>query len=92
MILRILGEGQFEIDEDKIEELNRLDDQLIDAVESGDEESFRLALNDLLVEVRAAGRPVPDEYLGESDLILPGSDATVDEVQALLGDEGLIPG
>ena len=92
MILRILGEGQFEIDEDKIEELNRLDDQLIGAVESGDEESFRLALNDLLVEVRAAGRPVPDEYLGESDLILPGSDATVDEVQALLGDEGLIPG
>jgi PspA-Associated protein len=92
MILRILGEGQFEIDEDKIEELNRLDDQLIGAVESGDEELFRLALNDLLVEVRAAGRPVPDEYLGESDLILPGSDATVDEVQALLGDEGLIPG
>ena len=92
MILRILGEGQFEIDDHKIEQLNRLDDELIGAVESGDEETFRLALHDLLAEVRAAGRPVPDEYLGESDLILPGSDATVDEVRELLGDEGLIPG
>lgn len=92
MILRILGEGQLEIGDDKIEDLNRLDDELVRAVDSGNEEDFRLALNGLLEEVRAAGRPVPAEYLGASELILPGSDATVEEVRELLSEEGLIPG
>ncbi|CAN5721982.1 hypothetical protein BH18ACT15_BH18ACT15_12520 [soil metagenome] len=92
MIIRILGEGQLKIGDDKIEELNRLDDELVRAVDSGNEEEFRGALGRLLEEVRAAGRPVPADYLGASELMLPNSDATVDEVRELLSEEGLIPG
>ena len=33
-----------------------------------------------------------DDYIGPSELILPGADATLDEVRELLSDEGLIPG
>ena len=39
-----------------------------------------------------AGRRLPDESLADSDLILPPSDATIEEVRELLGDDGLIPG
>jgi hypothetical protein len=33
-----------------------------------------------------------DDTLQDSDLILPPSDATLDEVRQLLADDGLIPG
>lgn len=92
MIIRILGEGQLEVDDAEVDSFNELDARVEQAVESGDEESFRTSLTALLDAVRAAGTAVPDDELVESHLILPPSDATADEVSALLGDEGLIPG
>jgi hypothetical protein len=92
VILRILGEGQREVSDEALLALNELDDQLIDAVEKGDEALFATALAGLQTKVREVGQPVPDDYLGPSELILPGADATLDEVRELLSDEGLIPG
>ena len=53
---------------------------------------FRTALNGLLAAVRSSGSHHDPSALDESDLILPPPDATIDEVRALLGDDGLIPG
>ena len=92
MILRILGEGQVEVSDDALLELNELDEVLIQAVEKGDEAQFGAALTNLVNKVRAVGKPVADDYIGPSEFILPGSDATLDEVRDLLSDEGLIPG
>ncbi len=92
MILRILGEGQFEVAEHTIEALNGIDTQLQVAVDSDDEVGFREALRSLLSLVREVGERVPDDYLGPSELVLPNADATIEEVRALLGEEGLIPG
>jgi hypothetical protein len=92
VILRILGEGQLDVSDDALDQLNELDDALVSAVEQGDEGRFTSALADLQAKVREVGKPVPDDYLGPSELILPGSDATLEEVRALLSDEGLIPG
>ena len=92
MIIRILGEGQFEVAEHTVEALNGIDTQLQVAVDSDDEVGFREALRSLLALVREVGERVPDDYLGPSELVLPNADATIEEVRALLGDEGLIPG
>lgn len=92
MIIRILGEGQVEVAESELEALNSLDSTLESAVESGDSASFTEALAGLLDAVRAAGTPLPEDSLQDSDLILPPADATIDEVRALLADDGLIPG
>jgi len=92
VILRILGEGQVEVSDDALLELNELDEVLIQAVEKGDEAQFGAALTNLVNKVRAVGKPVADDYIGPSEFILPGSDATLDEVRDLLSDEGLIPG
>jgi hypothetical protein len=94
MIVRILGEGQWEVADDAVADLNALDDQVEKAVGSGDEMAMRAALAKLLGEVRAVGSPVPDEQLADSDLILPDADSSLADVQALLADssEGLIPG
>ena len=92
MILRILGEGQLKMSDEAVNELNDLDERLIEAVDKGDEGQFQSALANLVNKVRELGQPVPDDYIGPSELILPGSDATLEEVKELLSDEGLIPG
>jgi hypothetical protein len=92
VIVRILGEGQFEVDDGVLDELNDLDDRLVEAIDRGDESGFADALDALLVEVRRNGSRLHDDYLGPSELMLPGPDATLDEVRALLSEEGLIPG
>ena len=94
MIVRILGEGQWNVSDDELPALNELDSAVEKAVEQGDRETFSQSLDALLNAVRTAGTPLPDESLHDSDLILPPADATIDEVRALLtdSDEGLIPG
>ncbi len=92
MIVRIMAEGQWDVADERLPALNELDSRLESALESGDEEGFRSALATLLAAVRGSGSPLPDDALVDSDLILPPSDASVDEVRQLLGDEGLIPG
>jgi PspAA-like protein len=94
MIVRVLGEGQYDVSDEAIDRLNELDAAVEAAVEAGDEAAFGTALSALLEGVRTVGVPHDVESLDESDLILPPADATIDEVRALLveSDEGLIPG
>lgn len=93
MIVRILGEGQWRLAEDAFAELNSLDDAVEQAVSANDADRLAAALHELLEKVRS-GAELPADELHDSDLILPSSDATLEEVRQLLDDseEGLIPG
>jgi hypothetical protein len=92
VIIRILGEGQFDVPDSALDELNRHDGAVVTAVEAGDEQAFAGTLGDLLRAVKAAGTPTPEDYLGPSDFVLPGADSTLAEVREILGEEGLLPG
>lgn len=81
-----------EVADSHFPELNKLDDELLAEMESGDEEGFRRTLGALLAAVRRFGTPLPDDALEPSELILPGDDAALDEVREMLSDDGLIPG
>jgi hypothetical protein len=94
VIIRILGQGQYVVDDQHADDLNRLDTQLEKAVEAGEETAFRTALLALLARVREHGKSLPDDALEPSDAAVPGDDATLAEVKDLLvgSGEGLIPG
>lgn len=94
MIVRILGEGQWKVDDAAVADLNELDAAVERAVASDDQAELSAALNTLLGEVRGKGVAVPDDALQDSDLILPAADSTVADVRALLNPSGsgLIPG
>ncbi|WP_406001327.1 hypothetical protein [Streptomyces sp. NBC_00829] len=92
MIVRIMGEGQLEVADSHLTELNKLDNELLAEMESGDEAGFRRTLHALLDKVRDLGEPLADDSLEPSELILPSPDATLENVKELLGDDGLIPG
>ena len=92
MIIRIMGEGQFDVSDDSVDGLNRLDERVVAAIDEGDEGGFKAALSDLLTAVTSSATRLPDDYLGPSDYVLPAQDSSLEEVRALLSDEGLIPG
>ena len=71
MIVRILGEGQYDVADDALARLNSIDNDLGVAVESGDEAAFAAALTALHDGVRAAGTAHAPDSLDESDVILP---------------------
>ncbi|MEU3369787.1 hypothetical protein ACFYM2_26745 [Streptomyces sp. NPDC006711] len=92
MIVRIMGEGQVKLADGHFTELNKLDNDLLEEMEAGDEDGFRRTLGALLDAVRSLGEPLPDDALEPSELILPSPDASLDEVRDMLSDDGLIPG
>jgi hypothetical protein len=92
IVIRILGEGQYDVADGAIERLNQLDAAVEAAVAAGDEAAFESSLAALLDGVRTVGVAHALDSLDSSDVILPPADATIDEVKELLGDEGLIPG
>jgi hypothetical protein len=92
VIVRILGEGQLTLKPEALDELNKLDDDLLAAVRDSDEPKFRTAMDALLARVRDLGDPLPVDEIKPSDFILPSSDSSLDEVRDLLSSDGLIPG
>lgn len=94
MIVRVLGEGQFRVAEESLDGLTAIDEAIEQAVADKDQQALSEALQQLRARITAGGVAVPDDELEDSDLILPGADATLAEVRQLLqdSDEGLIPG
>jgi hypothetical protein len=92
VIVRILGEGQYDVDDAAVDKLNELDSAVEAACQGTDEAVFDAALAALLDGVRTLGTAHPVDAIDSSDLILPGPGSTLAEVSEMLGDEGLIPG
>jgi hypothetical protein len=90
VIVRIQGEGQYELADDARQRLDELDSKLFQAVESGNAEHFASSLRSVVSYVEGSGSPVPDDRLVASDIILPASDTSLDEVKRLLTDEGYL--
>ena len=91
MIVRISGEGQFELPDADGERLNELDNRAVAAVEQGDETGFRELWNQMLELVSSDGNALPGDELVESEVILPPRDITFQEAKGEFTGEGLIP-
>jgi hypothetical protein len=92
VIVRIATEGQYEVEEGTVAKLNELDNAAVAACEANDDERFQTTFSKLLGLVRTEGRPLGDEELEGSDLILPPPDVSLEEAMAEFSGEGLIPG
>jgi hypothetical protein len=91
MIVRLLGEGQFRVDDSLIGRLNELDDEVEKAVAAGDEQALWTGLQALADTVRQNGVKLADDDLSPSDAVIPPEDLSLEEAQELLQDEGFIP-
>ena len=91
MIVRVMGEGQWRVDDGLKARLNELDDAIGSAVDAGDEERVRSTLRELAELVKSEGEKVPDDELHPSEAIVPPDDLSLEEARELLTGEGLIP-
>jgi hypothetical protein len=91
VIVRLMGEGQFRVDDSLRERLNELDDQAIAALEASNEVELDQKLEQMFALVRAEGEPLPDDDLSASDVIIPPADLTLEETRELVSHDGLIP-
>jgi hypothetical protein len=92
VIVRILGKGQFRLDDGLLGRLNALDNAVAAAVAAGDATGFSRAFADLIEMVEGEGTAVPDDELVTSDHVLPHADTTLEEAREAFAGEGAIPG
>jgi hypothetical protein len=91
VIVRLMGEGQYRVEDDLREQLNPLDDRAQAALDANDEPALDAILDEMWQLVREGGERLPDDELTSSHLIIPPSDLTLEETRRLFSDEGLIP-
>ena len=91
MIVRLMGAGQFRVDDSLREQLNGLDDRAVTALEADDEPTLDGVLDEMAQLVRDRGEQLADDDLSASDLIIPPSDLSLEETKELFTDEGLVP-
>jgi DNA-binding GntR family transcriptional regulator len=91
VIVRISTESQYRLPEEAAEQLNELDNQVVEAVEAGDEDRFHELFEQMLDLVRRAGQPLGEDEIEESEVILPPPDTSFVEAAAEFTGEGLIP-
>jgi hypothetical protein len=90
MIIRVVTEGQYEVSDSLLDELNELDNEIVELLES-DETRFRDVLKEFISMIRENGKPLDPDVIVESDLIVPPEDLTLSEAMKIFSGEGLIP-
>jgi len=88
VIVRILGEGQYDVAEADEARLGELEADLNTAVDGDDTARFAAALGAVIAEVRSVGTLLPADEFTSSDLVVPFADATLAETKALLDEPG----
>jgi hypothetical protein len=91
MIVRLMGEGQYSVDDGLREQLNDLDERAQGALEADDEAALDDMLDQMWQLVRERGERLADDDLSASDVIIPPSDLTLEETRKLFSDDGLVP-
>jgi len=91
MIVRLMGEGQFRVDDACLAKLDKLDDSAMEALGRDDEGELDARLDEMWAVVKERGTQLDDADLSPSDLIIPPSDLTLDETRELFSEQGLIP-
>ena len=91
MIVRLMGEGQYRVDDAIRDQLNELDDRAGAALEANDEVELDKTLEEMFELVRTQGDKLPDDDLSASDAVVPPSDLTLEETRELMSHEGFIP-
>ena len=92
MIIRILGIGQFKLDDRHIDGLNKIDNKIVEDVSKGREKEFRKDLAKIISMIQEKGKAIDPAEIISSDIIVPPADMTLEEAKQVFSGEGLIKG
>ena len=92
MIIRIIGDQQYEVKSSILDKLNEIDNKIVGLVAKGDEDNFKKEFSKMIALVRKKGKPLDPKMIVGSHLILPPEDLTIEEAKKIFTGEGIIPG
>ena len=92
MIIRIMGEGQYNVKSSLFDTLNKIDNTIVDYVQKGDEQGYKKSLAKLINTIKSTGKALDDKELVESDIIVPPSDMTLKEARDVFKGTGIFKG
>jgi hypothetical protein len=84
MIVRIHMDDQYRLSDDAVAEIDRLDDQLMQAINADDHDAYTSTLDELIGYVRTRGEKVAVDEIVASDVIFPSEDISMEEARAIL--------
>ncbi|MER5176427.1 MAG: hypothetical protein ABJB76_03760 [Candidatus Nitrosocosmicus sp.] len=94
-IVRILGYGQFAVDNDTLNEINTIDNNIVKLLENEENDDYvrpeferQLKLLDTMVEEK--GVVIETKEILPSDIVLPGKEITLEEARKVFKGEGII--
>lgn len=92
-IVRIMGQGQFTVDNETLKKLNEIDDSIVQLVnqDRSDDAEFKKLLIELTNIVEKNGKPLDSKEIIQSDIILPSADLSIDEAKNLFRGDGVVP-
>ena len=90
MIIRILGDGQYEVNSCLLDQLNVIDNRIVDHVSQGRQKEFREDLTKLISSVKENGKLLDPKEIVKSDIIVPPKDLTFEEAKGVFKGDGLI--
>jgi hypothetical protein len=92
-VVRIMGQGQYAVDDKTLRKLNNIDNAMVELVgrERSDDVEFKKKLTELSEMVMKNGKPLDPKEIIKSDIILPSVDLSIDEAKRLFKGEGVIP-
>jgi len=92
MIIRILGDGQFRLDDNLLDRVNKIDNQIVNHVSQGNKAEYSKDLANLISTVKELASPLDPVEIVPSDIIIPPSDLSFEEARRVFCGDGLIKG
>jgi hypothetical protein len=93
-IVRIMGQGQFRINEDTVKKINEIDDAIVQILQNeskADDQECRAKVAEIVQTIKSKSQKLEDKELIESDIIVPDTDISIDEAKKVFQGEGIIP-
>lgn len=92
-IVRIMGQGQFMIDNKILKKLNQIDNSIVQLVSNDrtDNTEFKKRLSELTDIVEKNSKQLDPKEIVQSDIILPSTDLSIEEAKRLFQGEGVVP-
>jgi hypothetical protein len=93
-IVRIIGHGQFRVNNSTAKKISKIDNELIKIIEmrKQGEEKYSKRVAEVLRLVKKDGLPLEHREIIQSDIIVPGADISIEEAKNLFTGQPLTGG
>lgn len=97
VIARIVGHGQFQINKDTLDKINKIDNLVVGIVEKNDSDKknqgreLREKLNEIMGLIKAEGKRLEDKEIIQSTVVIPSPDISLEEAKKIFVGEGILP-